>query len=71
MPKESIQRASVIGDASFDVHWFPGAHVQIRSEREVAGVKHEVWSDTFTRQQLNHLIRVLRRARDQVHGKDE
>lgn len=71
MPKETIQRANIIGDAELDVRWSPGTHVQIRSDREVDGVQHEVWSDVLNRAQLNHLIRVLRKARDQVHGRDE
>lgn len=53
------------------VNWQKGSFAQIgvsRKEDETASV---VWTENLTREQINELIRSLRRARNLAFGRDE
>lgn len=71
-------------DASLHVSWHPDSHVQIAVEMDVSyaqlavdtptdgeAARTEVFVPPLSRGELNKLIRVLRRARDQAFGADE
>lgn len=71
-------------DASLHVSWRPDSHVQIAVEMDVAyaqmavdaptdgeAARTEVFVPPLTREEINKLIRTLRRARDQAYGRDE
>ncbi len=78
MPKETIQ----YGETETSVRWGKGSYVQLHVHREpyevcdddgkgcsFTGV--DTYSEPLTRDEVNALIRALRRARDQVYGRDE
>lgn len=77
MPKEVIHpsvprsEGEPIGDVA--VHWDRDTQVQVSVTRHEGGdaPKWSIHSEPLTRVQINDLIRVLRRARDQAYGRDE
>ena len=71
-------------DPAVHVAWTPnpGCHVQLAIEADPGAMTERaqsaegddrafIYSPNLERQELNKLIRVLRRARDQAYGKDE
>ncbi|WP_280389820.1 hypothetical protein [Nocardia wallacei] len=72
MPRETVHQ--VVSDGvktSLDVHWGRDTFVQLGVARDEGKQGSSLWSESLTRDQINHLIRVLRRARDQAYGRDE
>lgn len=71
-------------DPSLHISWHPDSHVQVAVQMDVSYAKlavetptdgeaerTEVFVPPLTRDEVNKLIRVLRRARDQAFGRDE
>lgn len=71
-------------DPALHVSWHPGSHVQIAVEMDVSyarmaveaptdgeAERTEVFVPPLTRDELNKLIRALRKARDSAYGRDE
>lgn len=74
MPKETIYPGSPDprGTTKITVGWGRNSYAQIGIQRESLGATESAaWSDNLSRADINDLIRVLRKARDQVHGRDE
>lgn len=74
MPRETIQTDGLTErPVAVEVSWGRATHVQLATVRpdgsEESG-KEGVYSD-LTREQINKLIRLLRKARDQAFGADE
>lgn len=75
MPKEVIHPSTPLPEGqdvymTAEVGWQPDCWVQLRMavDRKNTG---DVYAADLDRQQINKLIRVLRRARDQAYGRDE
>ena len=77
MPRETIYAYGNVGNDPADttvisVGWGRGSYVQVGVGRgHEADLVPTAWTEALTRDQINNLIRVLRKARDQVHGRDE
>jgi len=84
MPKETIARRLNEDDTPknvLQVYWLPYAEnvqINIKIYGEVAFLPGdsvasdpELYSPSMSRKEINDLIKTLRRARDQVYGKDE
>jgi hypothetical protein len=64
-----------VGDGSVQVSIDLPREIWLKTARELEKtpdqIKQAVFTDAMSRSEINHMIRVLRRARDQAHGKDE
>lgn len=83
-PATPAQGITAWRDPALHVSWHPDSHVQIAVEMDLSyaqmaiesptngeAERTEVFVPPLTRNELNKLIRVLRRARDQAYGADE
>lgn len=73
MPRESIGSSLVEGRLTVTVGWGTNAYVQIATvsqELELNDPNRGWWVDV-SRDEINRLIKVLRKARDQAYGADE
>lgn len=79
MPKEAIHPSTPQRDDEplrmAEVGWHANGWVQLGIKTEIResgeSVTGDVVATDLDRQQINNLIRVLRRARDQAYGRDE
>lgn len=77
MPKETIARDTSTGTAGtmnseLSVVWGRDSQsIQVALDRGIVGGKYTtLFSDVLTRNEVNKMIRVLRRARDAAYGSD-
>lgn len=70
MAKERVHDKAKDATKAVEVQWGDGtAQVAVVDVRVAEPAAAALWMD-LDRQRMNHLIRVLRRARDSAYGKD-
>lgn len=75
MPREYVnipsEPAEHVPDSTVTVGWNKAAPwMQIAVSQFVDGQEVQAWTHPMTRAQANALIRLLRKARDDAHGRD-